>query len=241
MNASSPMPLRVSTGVASLDESIEGGLPPLRVTLVTGPAGAGKTTLGLQFLADGVRAGECGVFIALDQKPGHVAEAAARFGWPVDCGGAARAESPAIVVLDGSPALSLLRQRALDARAVMSDLIPHLRACSARRLVIDALPGLVPPGLSEDDESDFLRDLVFALEDNIGCTTLVVGPDGDPRAARISGVMARFATGVIDMRARETDGRLARYLMVRKMRATIVDAAEQAFEMGPSGVVLLQP
>ena len=240
MNASSPMS-RVPTGVTALDESIEGGLPPLRVTLVTGPAGSGKTTLALQFLAAGLRAGECGIFIALDQKPGHVAEAAARFGWPVDSGGAAPAAGPAIFVLDGSPALSLMRQRALDARAVMSDLIPHLRACSARRLVIDALPGLVPPGLSESDESDFLRDFVFALEDNLGCTTLLVGPDGDPRAARISGVMARLATGVIDMRTRETGGRLARYLMVRKMRATIVDADEQAFEIGPAGAVLLQP
>lgn len=235
------MPHRVPTGVTSLDESIEGGLPPLRVTLLTGPAGAGKTTLALQFLAEGVRAGDSGIFIALDQKPGHVSEAAARFGSPINAGGPSEGAAASIFVLDGSPALSLLRQRALDARAVMSDLIPHLRACSARRLVIDALPGLVPPGLSEADESDFLRDLVFALEDNLGCTTLAVGPDGDPRAARISSVMARLVTGVIDVRAREIGGRLARYLLVRKMRATIVDAAEQAFEIGPSGAVMRQP
>ena len=240
MNASSPMPSRVPTGVSPLDESIEGGLPPLRVTLVTGAAGTGKTTLALQFLAEGVRAGESGVFIALDQKPGHVAEAAARFGWPVDAGGGPAGDA-VIVLLDGSPALSLMRQRAVDARAVMSDLIPHLRAASARRLVIDALPGLVPPGLSEADESDFLRDLVFALEDNLGCTTLVVGPDGDPRAARISAVMARLATGVIDVRTREQEGRLARHLMVRKMRATIAETREQAFEIGPAGAVMLQP
>lgn len=227
---------RVPTGLFPLDQSIEGGLPPLRLTLVTGAAGAGKTTLALQFLAEGVRAGESGIFIALDQKPSHVAEAAARFGWPVGQGGG----GASIAVLDGSPALSLLRQRPLDARAVMSDLIPHLRAQGARRLVIDALPGLVPPGLSEDDESGFLRDLVFALEDNLGCTTLVVGPDGDPRAARISAAMSRFATGVIDMRAREVDGRLTRHLMVRKMRATIVDTEEQAFEIGPAGVAMIQ-
>jgi circadian clock protein KaiC len=232
------MTRRVPIGIAALDLAIEGGLPPQRVTLLTGDTGAGKTTLALQYLAEGVRGGEPGIFIALDQKPAHVAEAAARFGWPIDAAGPL-----SIAVLDGSPAMSLMRQRmrAVDARAVMSDLIPHLRALKAERLVIDSLPALVPPELSESEEADFLRDLVFALEDNIACTTLLVGADGDPRAARISALAARLATGVIEVRMREAEGALKRHVLVRKMRATIVDAVEQAFEIGPAGVVMSQP
>lgn len=217
---------------------MEGGLVPQRATLITGDTGAGKTTFALQYLAEGVRSGEPGIFIALDQKPAHVAEAAARFGWPVDAAGVL-----SIAVLDGSPAMSLMRQRmrSIDARAVMSDLIPHLRALKAERLVIDSLPALVPPELSESEEGDFLRDLVFALEDNIACTTLLVAGDGDPRAARISAVAARLATGVIDVRIREEAGVLRRHVLVRKMRATVVDAVEQAFEIGPAGVTMTQP
>ena len=225
-------------GVDLLDSAIEGGLPPQRATLLTGDTGAGKTTLALQYLAQGIVGGEPGILIALDQKPAHVAEAAARFGWAVGDPAAL-----SIAVLDGSPAMSLMRQRmrAVDARAVMSDLIPHLRALKAERLVIDSLPALVPPELSESEEVDFLRDLVFALEDNIACTTLLVGGDGDPRAARISAVAARLVTGVIDVRLREEAGALRRYLLVRKMRATIVDGVEQAFEIGSAGVVMAQP
>lgn len=228
---------RMPTGVAALDQSIEGGLPAGRATLVTGDVGAGKTTLALQFLATGAARGEPGVFIAVDQKPSHVAEAAARFGWEIGADPA----SP-VLLLDGSPALSLMRQpqHAIDARAVMADLIPHLRARRAARLVLDALPALVPPELTDAGEETFIRDLIVALEDNLACTTLIVASDGDARAARISATVSRLATGVIDLRAREAGGMLRRYLLVRKMRATAADPAEREFEIGAGGVVLRQ-
>lgn len=225
---------RLASGIDALDAAIEGGLPARRVTLVTGDVGAGKTTLALQFLAEGTRLGEPGIFIALDQKPSHVAEAAARFHWPIGMSH----DSP-VMLLDGSPALTLMRQRqhAIDARAVMADLIPHIRARHAARLVIDALPALLPPELTESEEEEFYRDLVFALEDNLSCTTLIVTGDGDPRAARISAVAARLSTGVVELRARETDGELRRYILVRKMRATASDPMEREIAIGPSGIV----
>lgn len=237
MTDAHPMSHRVPTGVSALDLAIEGGLPAKRVVLLTGNAGAGKTTLALQFLAKGVRVGEPGVFIALDQKPAHIAEAAARFGWPVSDDDA----SP-ILLLDGSPALSLMRQRqhGVDARAVMADLIPHIRARGARRLVIDSVTALVPPELTEPEEEEFIRDLVFALEDNIDCTTLMVTADEDARAARISAVAARLVTGVIDVRTREEAGRLRRHVLVRKMRATETDSSEREFEISAAGIEVNQ-
>ena len=41
---------RVSSGVASLDQLLQGGLAQSSVTLVMGPSGSGKTSLGLSFL-----------------------------------------------------------------------------------------------------------------------------------------------------------------------------------------------
>jgi len=226
---------RTETGISALDAAIEGGLPARRVTLVTGGPGAGKTTLALQFLAEGARRGEHGIFIALEQKPAHVAEAAAMFAWPISSDPA----SP-VLLLDGSPALTLMRQRqhTIDARAVMADLMPHIRARGAARLVIDGLPALVPPDLTHAAEEDFLRDLVFALEDNVPCTTLAVTADSDARAARISAIAARLVTGVIDLRVREDAGRLQRGMLVRKMRATAAETVELDFAIGASGLRL---
>ena len=44
---------RVSTGVPGLDEILQGGWPAERMHMVLGAPGAGKTTLGLQFLLEG--------------------------------------------------------------------------------------------------------------------------------------------------------------------------------------------
>ena len=53
-------PLRITTGVAGLDEVLGGGLTRDRVYLVEGSPGTGKTTLSLQFLLDGAARGEAG-------------------------------------------------------------------------------------------------------------------------------------------------------------------------------------
>jgi circadian clock protein KaiC len=59
---------RASTGVEGLDHVLGGGFPINRMYLLEGDPGAGKTTLALQFLLAGARAGEPGVY-ATSRRP----------------------------------------------------------------------------------------------------------------------------------------------------------------------------
>jgi len=52
----------VSSGIAALDQLLCGGLESATVTLLTGPTGTGKTTLGTQFLAHYARSGRAVLF-----------------------------------------------------------------------------------------------------------------------------------------------------------------------------------
>src|SRR6188508_2817066 len=61
------MPPRMSTGIPGLDEVLGGGLPQGNMYLVEGESGAGKTTLGLQFLLEGKRRGERTLWITLSE------------------------------------------------------------------------------------------------------------------------------------------------------------------------------
>ncbi len=76
--------LRASTGIAGLNDILGGGLTPDRVYLVEGTPGAGKTTLALQFLLEGARQGETGLYITLSETAEELHAVAESHGWSLD-------------------------------------------------------------------------------------------------------------------------------------------------------------
>ncbi len=75
---------RACTGVPGLDDILCGGLTKNRVYLVEGSPGAGKTTLALQFLMEGTRRGEKGLYITLSETTEELKEIADSHGWSID-------------------------------------------------------------------------------------------------------------------------------------------------------------
>ena len=75
---------RMPTGIAGLDEVLLGGFPEHGVYLIKGGTGTGKTTLGLQFLLEGVRLGETVLFVSLSQSNRMLERIAASHGWSLD-------------------------------------------------------------------------------------------------------------------------------------------------------------
>ena len=73
-----------STGVAGLDVLLGGGLPRGRLHLIEGPPGAGKTTLGLEFVLAGVRIGERCLYVTFGETAAELADVAASHGWSLD-------------------------------------------------------------------------------------------------------------------------------------------------------------
>ncbi|MDQ6809238.1 MAG: AAA family ATPase [Verrucomicrobiota bacterium] len=76
--------VKVATGIPGLDDILKGGLPQRRLYLLQGAPGAGKTTLALQFLITGARAGEKVLYISLSETRDEVEEVAASHGWSLD-------------------------------------------------------------------------------------------------------------------------------------------------------------
>lgn len=78
-----PRPI-VSTGNAGFDSVLSGGLPGNRLYLLEGTPGSGKTTLGLQFLLDGVAAGEQVLYITLSETSEELESVAHSHGWTLE-------------------------------------------------------------------------------------------------------------------------------------------------------------
>lgn len=72
---------RLSTGIAGLDEILNGGLLAQHTYLVRGGPGAGKTTLGLHFLCAGVTAGERVLYVTLGESEARLREHGERIGF----------------------------------------------------------------------------------------------------------------------------------------------------------------
>jgi circadian clock protein KaiC len=75
---------RAKTGIAGLDKVLCGGLPRDRIYLVEGDPGVGKTTLALDFLLEGVRTGERGLYITLSESKHEIEAIAESHGWSLE-------------------------------------------------------------------------------------------------------------------------------------------------------------
>lgn len=75
---------RVATGVAGLDDILGGGLPRDRIYLLEGNPGTGKTTIALQFLLEGLRRGERGLYVTLSETREELRSVAESHGWSLE-------------------------------------------------------------------------------------------------------------------------------------------------------------
>ncbi len=74
----------VKTGLPELDKILDGGLTSNRLYLIEGTPGSGKTTLALQFLMQGRKSGEKGLYVTLSETRDELIAAATSHGWSLE-------------------------------------------------------------------------------------------------------------------------------------------------------------
>lgn len=74
---------KLETGIPGFDLIAAGGIPKHRTTLVCGTAGSAKTVFAAQFLAQGMRHGQNGVFVTFEEPPSEIRRNMAGFGWDI--------------------------------------------------------------------------------------------------------------------------------------------------------------
>jgi circadian clock protein KaiC len=133
-----PIPAFAATGVEGMDDVLQGGLARDRVFLLEGNPGTGKTTIALQFLMEGRREGERGLYIALSESADEFRASAKSHGWSLE--GVELFELlPPESLLDEDQQQSLLYSSDLELGETTKRIFKAFEAAQPNRLVLDSL------------------------------------------------------------------------------------------------------
>lgn len=135
-----PKPARKArTGVTGLDDILVGGLSPGHVYLLEGSPGTGKTTIALQFLLDGAKAGETGLYITMSETESELRDGAASHGWSLGDNIHVYELVPPESLLDDEHQQSLLYSSDLELGETTRAVFAAIDRTKPVRIVIDSL------------------------------------------------------------------------------------------------------
>ncbi|AXB79340.1 ATPase domain-containing protein [Novosphingobium sp. P6W] len=216
----------IASEVPELDALLGGGPANGTSTLITGPAGSGKTTLALQYVAAACRRGERAVIYEFDERIGTLIARAMAFGIDLQS------------FIDGG----CLAIRQIDpAEIAPGEFSAMVRAeienNEARVIVIDSLNGYVAAMPQEQQLILQLHELLSYLN-QAGVATFLINPQqgffGTMSTTEIN--VSYIADIVILLRFFEADGRIRKAISVVKNRSGSHEDTIREFRVDARGV-----
>lgn len=246
---------RTPTGIEGLDAMLEGGLVQSAVVLLRGGPGAGKTTLSLQFLFEGVKRGEKGLYVSLEETPEEIMRNAAQYGWDFEKAIASgllsirtlrltrvkdylktdESQQNWLVTMEGG-ASSAGISGDFRADAVGTILSRLIKETGARRLVFDSLTMFTAQFEHKVDLHMETLGLIRAIM-NEGCTTLLTAHQ-DPAGAHVVSAEEYLPQGVINLYFLQQSNKFLQAIQVLKMRGVRHDRELRPYRIADTGIVV---
>lgn len=207
---------RFAIGIAGLDDVLGGGLARNHLYLVEGDPGTGKTTIAMQFLMEGVRRGQKGLYVTLSESKAELLEIADSHGWSLD-GVEIFELAPDEAQLQPEVQYTVFHPSEIEMSDTTNAVIAEVERLHPARVVFDSLSEL---RLLARDSLRYRRQILGLKQYFSGrkCTVLLLddrtGEDHDQQLQSI-------AHGVILMESAEREyGIKRRRLEVKKLRGS---------------------
>lgn len=227
-----PPALRSTTGIPGLDEVLQGGLIAGKLYLVDGNPGAGKTTLALQYLREGVRVGDRCLYVTLSETAEELAAGAGSHGWDL-----AGIEIVELIAndrdLDGDGDLTMYHPSEVELTDTMRKVLDAVERLKPQRMVFDSLSEL---RLLAQSSLRYRRQILALKHFFVGrqCTVLLL----DDRTSEGADLQLHsIAHGVIALNHKApTYGPSLRQLQVVKFRGSDFRSGLQDFRIHRGGL-----
>ena len=211
---------RITTGNSGLDERTGGGLLRGSTTALIGASGVGKTTLSFQFIAEGVMAGEAGIYCSLEESPAQIKRMAAKYGYNVD-----ELESKGLTIVS-----RVAEEQNPD--GFVSSLSSLIEEKRARRLVIDSISAFEHQ--YEKELYSLTKRLVSMTHDNELTTIFVILTSQQSGINLTTSGISSLFENIILLRYVEAEARMKRSMLILKMRSTAHDESILEFTISES-------
>lgn len=222
---------RAATGISGLDEILGGGFPCHHLYLVQGDPGVGKTTLSLQFLLEGARQGEVGLFITLSEGKDELNTVAASHGWSLE--GIHVFELSAVEdSLNEKHHYTVFHPSEVELGEATKLLLEEVERVKPARVVLDSLSEL---RLLAQDPLRYRRQILAFKQYFAGknCTVLMLDDTTESGDIQVQSL----AHGVILLKHDTPDyGTERRRLRVVKLRGVRFRGGEHAFNIETGGL-----
>ncbi|RZL33789.1 MAG: circadian clock protein KaiC [Rubrivivax sp.] len=214
---------RCATGVSGLDDVLHGGLIAGRLYLIDGEPGAGKTTLALQFLLQGVREGESCLYVTLGETAAELRAGAESHGWSLDGIEIVELVGDGDDLL-GASELTMYHPSEVELNETTRRILEAVERCKPQRMVLDSLSEL---RLLAQTSLRYRRQILALKQFFVGrqCTALFL----DDRANEgIDTQVHSIAHGVIALDRTVPDyGPMLRQLRITKFRGSDFISGQQ--------------
>ena len=223
---------RVITGIPNLDELLDGGFVPQSAVLLRGAPGTGKTTFGLQYLLEGVRRGDAGLFISFEEFPQSLYRDAASLGWDL----AEVEESGGLRMIFTSP--KVLQQ---SLATPDSNIVRMIHQFDIRRVVVDSLTHFTQMIADNYELRRTYHQIISAFRRE-GVTALYLGEEmRSDYTNQERGRLSFVVDTLVMLRYLEIDSAIQRAIVVLKMRSSAHDTAIHGYTIGPDGIIVGKP
>jgi circadian clock protein KaiC len=215
--SSLPTSDRCLTGIEGLDDILAGGLPRNCFYLVQGDPGSGKTTLALQFLLEGIRQGETGLYITLSETKQELLTVARSHHWSLDDLHIMEL-STIEEVLRPEAQTTVFRSSEMELTKVSELLIRETRKTRPSRVVFDSLSEF---RLMGETQLRYRRQLLNLKQEfaKSGCTVLLLDDKMSKSSAGPDPHVLSLTHGIVEMEQFSPDyGISRRRLRVLKLR-----------------------
>jgi circadian clock protein KaiC len=219
---------RAPSGVPGLDPMLDGGVWAGSSTLVAGPTGSGKTTMGIQFILEGLRRGERCLFVNFQENPTQLAFQLERIAGKLEKEARDRLE------LQYYSAVELSIDR------IVVSIFQSMRRNAIRRVVIDALGDLA---IAASDPTR-MHGYVYALVQHfavMGVSSILTLETDPPIMARdeMHGRLSHMTDNIVFLEVRTDGGTVRRALRVAKARGVAHDLQVREIQIGGGGLSVL--